>query len=231
MAKRGEDKVAEAGGAAAPPTRKGRETREKFRDALRSVIETDGYLNAKIADVAARAGKTAGLFYSYYDSKEELLADIAEDLSAELAETTTEPFRSGLPPDEALYQAIRVFWTTFKRRKPEMIGIFQASMTDPRFAAEWRRMRAQAIKRIVVGIEAAQATGHAPGMDAELAASALASMLENFAYVWLAGEGDVTARPFDEERAIRTVWQIWYHGIYWQGEAPKAPKAPRRGPK
>jgi len=221
MAKRGEDRATVTGGAGAPPTRKGRETREKFRDALRSVIETDGYLNAKIADVAERAGKTPGLFYSYYDSKEELLADIAEDLSAELARTTTEPFRAGLPPDEALYQAIRVFWNTFKRRKAEMIGIFQASMTDQRFAAEWRRMRAQAIKRVVVGIEAAKATGHAPDMDAELAGSALISMLENFAYVWLAGGGDQIDKPFDEEQAIRTVWQIWYHGIYWQGKAPR----------
>ncbi|MCW5773574.1 MAG: TetR/AcrR family transcriptional regulator [Rhodospirillaceae bacterium] len=207
-----------------PPTRKGRETRERFRNALREVIAAEGYFNAKISDVAEKAEKSIGLFYNYYDSKEDLLAEIAEDFNDELAQTTIEPFKQGRPADEAWRDAIRIFWMTFKRRKAEMVGVFQASMTNPRFSKEWRRIRGYAIRRIVAGVKMAQAQGYAPGMDPVLAASALASMLENFAYVWLAGGGDDINGRFDEDRAIETVWQLWYHSLYWKaGAADAAP--------
>lgn len=199
-----------------PPTAKGRETRERFRNALREAIAADGYFNAKISDVAVRAQKSIGLFYNYYDSKEDLLAEIAQDFNDELAQTTLQPFRRGLPAEEALSDAIRIFWMTFKRRKAEMVGVFQASMTNPRFSLEWRRIRGYALGRIVAGVRAAQAQGFAPEVDPELAASALASMLEHFAYVWLAGGGDDIKSRFDEERAIQTVTQLWYHALYWK---------------
>jgi AcrR family transcriptional regulator len=206
-----------------PPTAKGRATRERFRNALREAIAADGYFNAKISDVAKRAEKSVGLFYNYYDSKEDLLAEIAQDFNDELAQTTLQPFREGRPAEEALSDAIRIFWMTFKRRKAEMVGVFQASMTNPRFSKEWRRVRGHAIERVVAFVRVAQAQGFAPGVDPELAASALASMLEHFAYVWLAGGGDDIKSRFDEERAIQTAAQLWYHAIYWKpsrGDAP-----------
>ena len=227
-------RVAKNGGSeAGPPTPKGRETRERFREALREVIAADGYFNAKISDVALKAQKSIGLFYNYYDSKEELLAEIAQDFNDELAQTTLQPFRKGRPADEALRDAIRIFWMTFKRKKAEMVGVFQASMTIPHFSREWRRIRGYAIARIVAGVRVAQAQGYAPGLDPELAASALASMLEHFAYVWLAGGGDDIKSPFDEERAIDTVAQLWFHALYWKPPAVPlakagAAKAPRK---
>ena len=39
-------------------TRKGRQTDEAFRDAARLVFARDGYLNAKISDIAAAAGRS-----------------------------------------------------------------------------------------------------------------------------------------------------------------------------
>jgi len=202
---------------------------------LREAIAADGYFNAKITDVVKRAEKSIGAFYNYYDSKEDLLAEIAQDFNDELAQTTLQPFREGRPAEEALSDAIRIFWMTFKRRKAEMVGVFQASMTDPRFSGEWRRIRGHALVRIVAGVRVAQAQGFAPGVDPELAASALASMLEHFAYVWLAGGGDDIKAPFDEERAIQTAAQLWYHALYWKPSAsdvapPKATKA-AKGPK
>lgn len=220
------------GDAEAPPTRKGRETREKFRNALREVIAEDGYFNAKISDVAERAEKSIGLFYNYYDSKEELLAEIAQDFNDELARTTLEPFKAGRPADEALRDAIRIFWNTFKRRKAEMVGVFQASMTNDHFAREWRRVRGYALARIVAGVKVAQSQGFAPGINPEFAASALASMLEHFAYVWLAGGGDNISSRFDEERAIDTLAQLYYHALYWKPDAPGSgnsrPRAKKR---
>lgn len=197
-----------------PPTRKGRETRERFKAAFRVVIARDGYLNARIADVATEAGKSLGLLYNYYNGKEDLLTDIAAEFQDEMAEGVGEPFRRGLAPDIALRESIRIYWDLFRRHRAEMVGIFQASMIDARFAAEWRRLRAIGVQRIAVGIRAAQRHGDAPGIDPELAGSALISMVDHFCYVWISGGGDEIGKPFDEERALETLWQIWSRAIY-----------------
>lgn len=43
-------------------TRKSRENDEAFREAARTVFARDGYLNAKISDIAAKAGKSVASF-------------------------------------------------------------------------------------------------------------------------------------------------------------------------
>ena len=52
-------------------TRKDRQTDEAFREAARLVFARDGYLNAKISDIAAAAGRSVASFYNYYATKAE----------------------------------------------------------------------------------------------------------------------------------------------------------------
>ena len=49
-------------------TPKGRATDEAFKEAARVVFARDGYLNAKITDIAAEAGRSAASFSNYYDT-------------------------------------------------------------------------------------------------------------------------------------------------------------------
>ncbi len=46
-------------------TRKGWQADEAFREAARLVFARDGYLNAKISDIAAAAGRSVASFYNY----------------------------------------------------------------------------------------------------------------------------------------------------------------------
>ena len=62
-------------------TRKGRQTDEAFREAARLVFARDGYLNAKISDIAAAAGRSVASFYNYYDTKADLLIALARGIS------------------------------------------------------------------------------------------------------------------------------------------------------
>jgi len=205
---------------AGKPTRKGRETDEAFRAAARKVFARDGYLNARISDIAAEAGKSVASFYNYYDTKAALLVALAEDFHTEATEMAVLPYRSGLAPPDALREAVAGFWRTYAKRRGELIGVFQAAMLDAEFLSRWLDIRAEAISRIAGEIRRAQAAGFCPGVDPVLTASALSAMLEHFCYIWLGQGGERVEARFDDERAIDTLATIWVRSVYWLPESP-----------
>jgi AcrR family transcriptional regulator len=188
------------------------------------VFARDGYINARLSDIADEAGRSMASFYNYYDSKEAVLVDIASDFDAELQSLVAEPFRRGLPTDEALREAITGFWRHYHRRLPEVVGIFHASLVEPDFAQRWREIRANGIRTIAHGLRRAQADGFAPGLDPLVAASALSSMMEHFCYVWLAQGGDAVEVEMSEQLAVDTLWTLWMHAVYWPGDGAARPQ-------
>jgi AcrR family transcriptional regulator len=199
-------------------TRKGRATDEAFKEAARRVFARDGYLNAKITDIAAEAGRSAASFYNYYDTKADLLIALAEEFHAEATSLAVLPFRAGLGRPEALREAVAGFWRTYAKRRGELIGIFQAAMVEGRFRDRWLELRGEAITRIAGEVRAAQAQGYCPGVDPVMTASALSAMLEHFCYIWL-GQGGEKDVAFDDERALDAVATIWVQAVYWRPEA------------
>jgi AcrR family transcriptional regulator len=195
-------------------TRKGRETDEAFRDAARAVFASDGYLNAKISDIAAAAGRSVASFYNYYDTKADLLIALAEEFHAEATAMAVLPYRAGMSHEEALREAVAGFWRTYSARRGELIGIFQASMVEGQFRDRWLELRGEAIGRIAAQVRRAQAEGYCPGVDPVLTASALSAMLEHFCYIWL-GQGGEKDVPFDGERALDALATIWVKSVYW----------------
>jgi AcrR family transcriptional regulator len=199
-------------------TAKGRATRRAFQDAARRVFARDGYLSARIDDIAAEAGKSTGAFYLYFPNKEALLESLAIDFDAELQAEVAELYRSGLPPQQALRQSIAAFWHHHQRKLPEILGILQASMVDPNFAAMWQRVRANGVRSIALGIRHAQKEGFCPGLDPDMAASALSAMIEYFCYVWQATGGETDVELTDEH-AVDTLYTLWSKAIYWREPA------------
>jgi AcrR family transcriptional regulator len=199
-------------------TRKGRETDEAFRAAARTVFAREGYLSAKISDIAAEAGKSVASFYNYYDTKADLLVALAEEFHAEATQMAVLPYRSGLTRQEALREAVAGFWRTYAKRRGELIGVFQAAMLDEQFLDRWLDIRAEAITRIARQIRQAQSEGFCPGVDPVLTASALSAMLEHFCYIWLGQGGERADAAFDDESAIDTLATIWIKSVYWRPE-------------
>ena len=202
-------------GAREKATRKGRETDEAFRDAARIVFARDGYLNARISDIAAAAGRSVASFYNYYDTKADLLIALAEEFHAEATAMAVLPYRAGLSHEDALREAVAGFWRTYAKRRGELIGIFQAAMVEGRFRDRWLEIRGEAVSRIAAQIRRAQSEGYCPGVDPVLAASALSAMLEHFCYIWL-GQGGEKNVPFDDERALEALATIWVKSVYWR---------------
>jgi AcrR family transcriptional regulator len=206
-------------------TARGRQTREAFRDGARQVIGQKGFLRTTISEIAEAAGRSPASFYNYYDSKEDLLEELAEEFRQDTLQRAQPAYKSGTPIWDVMVESARAYWMSYKEHLPELVGVFQTAMVHERFAARWREIRVAGIVTIREGIERAQAQGYCPDIDPWLTAGALGSMFEHFCYVSLAHRGAFTDRPFDEEEAIRTIASIWYHAVYWK--APGRARSPR----
>src|SRR5438105_15123037 len=67
-----------------PRSAKGRRTRARLVEGGKVVFARDGFLNARITDIATEAGVSYGAFYHYFESKEELFREIAELMEVRL---------------------------------------------------------------------------------------------------------------------------------------------------
>jgi AcrR family transcriptional regulator len=197
-----------------PATPRGRRTETAFTEAARQVFAEKGYFNAKISDIAAAAGRSTGSFYNYYTNKEELLEKLSEQFIEDVVSQATMVHHPG-DPLENITDAVRAYWQNYRHYLPEMIGIFQLSMTDAAFAKRWFDLRAAGVRTVLEGLRKASRDGAARGLDLEVTASALVSMLQDFCWTWLASGGDDISGPPDDDTAIATMAAVWYRTIYF----------------
>jgi AcrR family transcriptional regulator len=181
-----------------PAPTKRQTTEAAFHDAARVVFAEKGYLNAKISDITEKAGRSVGSFYNYYDTKQQLLEAMLAKFTTQIVERT----RGSLTDDWTanIEAAVRAYVQTFRDHLPEMIGVFQLSMTDPSAAVWWRAMRADGISAVLEVIAAVEGSGVTVDLDHRMFGSAIVSMLESFCWTWLAAGGEAGGPALDEMR-------------------------------
>ena len=100
-----------------PRSRKGVETRARLVSAAKEIFERDGFLDARISDIAEKAGLSHGSFYHYFESKEEVfrevVAEVDERLSAPMTNIILDP-NSPLTPFDRIQQAMRVHLEAYR---------------------------------------------------------------------------------------------------------------------
>src|SRR3954471_18513963 len=113
-----------------PRSRKGEQTRARLLDAAKGIFEENGFLEARISDIAERAGLSHGAFYHYFDSKEQIFREIAETLDDELAEPMDRVILahgSSAGPKERLQTALRQHLERYRDEARIMAVIEQVS--------------------------------------------------------------------------------------------------------
>jgi len=192
-----------------PRSRKGEQTRARLLDAAKEIFEENGFLEARISDIAERAGLSHGAFYHYFDSKEQIFREIAEMLDDELAEPMDSVILapgSSADPHERLQIALRKHLEHYRDEAKIMGVIEQVSRYDDHVAAVRSARGERHREQIEKSIRGMQRRGIAdPTLDPKIAAAALGSMVERFAEMALA-QGQLNCKLDDAADTLATLF-------------------------
>ncbi|HEY3703261.1 MAG TPA: TetR/AcrR family transcriptional regulator [Acidimicrobiales bacterium] len=172
-----------------PRSRKGVKTRARLVQAAKEVFEDDGFLEARISDIAERAGLSHGSFYHYFDSKEQVFREVAETMDERLSEplgSVIHASGSSETPRERIRKAIRSHLERYREEARIMGVIEQVSRYDEHVnAVRFARHKAYS-EDVADSILRLQRRGMAdPELDPAIAAAALGAMMSRFAEMWL----------------------------------------------
>jgi AcrR family transcriptional regulator len=203
------------------PTLRGRQTQAAIDAAARTVVARKGILAATISDIAAEAGKSTASFYNYYDSKEAMVREWAVRFRDEARERSRAAAEPGLTNWERSYQAAAAHWNTYRNRLAEIISVSQLAMVSDDFADYWDEICSLPIELMTQMVKQAQRQGYcSQADDPHLMAVALVSMLNQFCYTQLSGDGAAAGRgggkqtAVDDAACVNTLANIFYRTIY-----------------
>jgi AcrR family transcriptional regulator len=193
-----------------PRSRKGAQTRARLLDAAKQIFEEHGFLDARISDIAERAGLSHGSFYHYFESKEEVFREVAaaadDELSAPMAEVILDP-SSLATPRQRLHEAMRRHFESY-REEARLMGVIElVSRYDEEVGAVRQARHQHYAEQMAESIRQLQRHGMAdPRLDPVIAAAALGSMTNRFAETWLVqGAVDCTLDDAVEQLTLLVV--------------------------
>jgi AcrR family transcriptional regulator len=189
-------------------TRKAEATRSALLEAARHVIQRDGYVNARITDIAQHAGKSTGVFYTYFKDKTELFGALLDAFHDDMMRLTPAPNEYEENTASAIKAAVSVFWQACQKFHPEFLGLLEVAMSDPELLKMWRKIRNRGIKRFAFRIRKQQELGKCKGMDPNLTASALHGMLEFTCFNWHSRKLDFPGAKISDEKAVDTLYAM-----------------------
>jgi len=196
---------------AAPITGRALRTRSALVRAARQLFETNGYLDTNVSDIAQAARVAHGTFYTYFSSKEEIFHEVAKELNAEfMAVANAEP---ALPEGANLRARIergnRGYLRAYELLAPMLAVLEQVATFNPRLAEIRRSSRRVWVERGARSLRRWQERGLIdPAIDVDYAASALGSMVDRSAYVWI-----VLGEPYEFERAAEQLTRLYCNAL------------------
>ncbi len=194
---------------AGPLTPKGRERRSEILRAARKVFEERGFLDTRVADIVAAAGVAQGTFYSYFNSKEAVFAEVAQQVVESMMEGLHTDFVPDIDPVERIRRAMVRFVEGFRPNAVmigliEQVGTFTPEMRGLRLA-----LRQSFVDRSARGIRRMQADGTAdPNQDPVLLAEVLGAMVDQTCYLWF-----FLGKEFDSHAVVESLTTVWARGI------------------
>ena len=205
-----------------PRSRKGAETRARLLAAAKEIFEESGFLDARISDIAERAGLSHGSFYHYFDSKEEIFREVAEavedQLSAPLGSVILDP-TSDATPQERIRTAIRLHMQSYRDQARIMGVIEQVSRYDEQVRIARRKRLGYYGHQVEESIRRMQRHGLVdPELDPVIASAALGAITSRFPEMWFV-EGNLDC-DFDE--GVEQMTRIFINALGFRDEAPAA---------
>ena len=173
---------------ASTPVRPRRADAERNRAALvgaaRRVFERDGYVGARITDIAEEADVAHGSFYSHFDGKPAIFAAVMAEVEEEMLHPGPALPAAGSDPVAVIEAANRAYLEAYRRNARLMALLEQVATVDGDFRELRRRRSAAFLARNARAVRRLQRAGLAdPDLDPDLASLALSTMVSRSAYV------------------------------------------------
>ncbi len=196
-----------------PRSRKGVQTRSRLVEAAKAVFERDGFLEARISDIAERAGLSHGSFYHYFDSKEQIFREVAkaieDELEAPVDAVIFDP-ESTATPRERIREGIRRHLVSYRNEAAIMGIIEQVSRYDDHVRAMRETQKQQSQQQIADSIRQLQLRGMAdPSIDPDIAIVALGAMTQRFPELWLVER----THEFDFDAAVDQLSRLFANAL------------------
>jgi len=198
-----------------PSTARGMRTRSALITAARKVFERAGYLDARLIDITTAAKCSAGTFYTYFSSKEEIFAAVLELAQEDMMHPGMPHVQADDDPAAIIEASNRAYFAAYQRNAKLMGLLDQVSSVDPEFR-KLRQRRAEAfMQRNARGIEDLQRRGLAdPKLNPLLASRALSGMISRLGFgFFVAKDGKEDAEPMSFDELVYTATRLWVNAL------------------
>ncbi|MFE3293069.1 TetR/AcrR family transcriptional regulator [Rhodococcus sp. NPDC059234] len=197
-----------------PATERGLRTRSALIAAARRVFEKSGYLDTRLIDITKAAKCSAGTFYTYFASKEEIFAAVLELAQEDMMHPGMPHVAAEDDPAAIIAASNRAYFEAYKRNAKLMGLLEQVANIDPEFRV-LRQERGDAfIRRNARSIENLQRRGLADAeLDPLLAARALSGMISRLGFGYFVEREALGDDRGELDELIDTATRLWVNAL------------------
>ncbi|GAA2907529.1 TetR family transcriptional regulator [Actinoplanes cyaneus] len=193
------------------------QTEAELKAAAVRVFERAGYLNTKITDITAEAGRATGSFYKHFASKEALLEALLADVLAEGDASAQLPGHgTDFRDRETVRWHVASFWSAYRRHHVVMLALQQAALVSATFAERSRDLLAPDLSHIADHLSELDLPG-----DPLLCAALFGTTIGAFATSWLSANRPDLGRELSDDEVIDTLTGFLHAGLGGLGPLPR----------
>jgi TetR/AcrR family transcriptional regulator, cholesterol catabolism regulator len=177
-------------------TPRGRERRRQLLEFAAKRFAESGYHPTSVADIVGGLGVGKGVFYWYFDSKEQLFLELLRDAQTDLRRTQRDAIVDEPDPVRRLELGIRaafIWWA----RHPETMNLVQFAATEEAFRPALRQGQSVALGDAVTHLKEAIAEGEIRDAEPEALAHAVVGLTSHLARELVHRRGDDPAEVAD----------------------------------
>ncbi len=193
---------------------KANRTRRRLLNAAHDLFTANGYLDTSVAEIADGAGVSLGTFYQYFQDRSDVVVALLQDHLAQAMAHTDNAWDSS-QGFRGVYRVIYNF-VSWYRDNAGFAKVWEEVCHVDDHAADLRRdlgrMLTEAIRAELIRAGRNGLCKKLGSRDADLAAVALAAMVDRFCYVSYVFDVPASGPP-EPERASRILAELWMEGI------------------
>ncbi len=165
-------------------TQRGRERRAQLMERAAGLFAAQGYHPTSVSDVVESLGVGKGVFYWYFESKEDLFKEILSSAHHELRRRQQAAIGDEPDPLRRIELGMRASMGWFAENR-HLFNLFGFAATEERFRPVLRQNEEVAVADVVKHLKDAMAEGHIPDGDPAVLAHALIGAGRHLARTYL----------------------------------------------